>query len=185
MVDPEVDRAQLRPRHGEPLADRGRRVLGDRDHEPRAPHGAQVRGLAVGDLGAREELGEELVLDVEHARHGRRRRHRREHHREREVEGVEPAEASEERPSPHGCERHRRHAAGNRARRAVLRDDLRRQPVHVVGDRRQEDPVVELADAAERAHELARVRFGAPADPRHEREQANADHGGNLPLTDP
>ena len=54
------------------------------------------------------------------------------------------------------------------------------KPVDVGRDRRQEDAVLEPADAPERPDELARVGLASARDPRDEREQADADaHAGD------
>ena len=75
----------------EPLDQRLPGVLGDRDHDPALPDRPAVDAAPVGELGAREELREDLVLHVEHGRRGGRCVHRRQHHAEREVDRVQLA----------------------------------------------------------------------------------------------
>ena len=61
------------------------------------------------------------------------------------------------------------------------RDDGRGEPVAGVGgDRRDERPVLELADAPERLAELARVRLRAADHAGDERQQRDPDHAGEL-----
>ena len=92
------------------------------------------------------------------------------------------ASSSSSRRSGSGCSAASDIAAirpGIVARRAVARDDGRRQPVGGVDcDRRDEDAIAQRADACERAAELARVCLGSAAQSRDERQQADADHAG-------
>ena len=76
VVDAEVDRADALGRQLVALQQRLPRVLGDRDHEAAPLHRPPVDGAPVRELGAREERGIELVLEVVHGRHGRRPRRR-------------------------------------------------------------------------------------------------------------
>ena len=65
-----------------------------------------------------------------------------------------------------------------RARGAVLAHDLLREPVAGArGHRRDVDAVLELPVHRERPRELADVRLSAAELPRHERQEAQSDHG--------
>ena len=64
-VDPEVDHSHPLRRDAEPLHDRLLYVLADREHEPALSDCGPVRDPPVGALRTREELWEDLVLEVE------------------------------------------------------------------------------------------------------------------------
>jgi hypothetical protein len=120
-IDRQMDRAHALRRESEPLDQRLAGVLGDRDHDPAAPDRPAIDNAPICELRPREELRQELVLDVEHGRGGRRAVDRRQHHGEREVNRFE---AIESKLSAHGPwdrrgERHRRDASRHRASRAV------------------------------------------------------------------
>ena len=68
VVDSEVDRPHPLLREPEPLDERPCGVLGDGQDETASSSRPAVDPAPVGALGAREEVGEKLVLDVEDRR---------------------------------------------------------------------------------------------------------------------
>ena len=188
VVDGEVDCTDARGVEVEALDQRLAGVLAQGDDHPAPAHRPAVDTPAVGQLGAREELGEDLVLDVEHARHRRRRVHRRQHHAEREVDRVELSRAQcAAEPAGRGRrKRHRRHPPGHRPRCPVLVDDRSRQlTAGVLRDRRHERVVLEPPDASERLAQLPRVGFRAPDDAGNERQHRDSDHPAKSSSTGP
>ena len=93
VVDPQVDRAHATLGDAQALDDGSGRVLRDRDHERAPAYRGAVCDSPVEALGSREELREELVLEIEHGRDRRRRADGRDHHGEREVHRVEAGQA--------------------------------------------------------------------------------------------
>ena len=186
VVEPQVDRADLLLGDFQALDDRGRGVPRDRDHALALAGGTRVHDPPIGPLGAREELGQELVLHVEDRRRRGRARGARDHDGQREVDGVEAVEPPRDPAAGEPAPRHRSHASRSRAGRPVLAHDLGREAVDVVGDRGQEDAVLVVAHPPERPDELARVRLASARDPGDEREQADPDaHAGDPTVTQP
>jgi len=138
------------------------------------------RGPVVGEAAERaprrgEELGEVVVLQIVEREHAcsARPRHR---HRERVVDDLDLAEHPSKLAREAAGDGHRRdpRRATVRAGQLVYGDS--RKPLggvaHAVGHERR---VVERADRAERAQEVARVGLRSPLLARGEREQGDPD----------
>jgi hypothetical protein len=178
-IDGERDRPHAVGREPVALDQRAAGVLGNGDHDPGAADRPAVDDLPVGTLATAEELRVLLVQKVEDARYRERAVDPRQHHAEREVDRVEPVELelAPQRAWMKRRQRYRPDPVRHAARGAIARDDRRREPVgRVGGDGRHVDAVTELADAVKCAAELAHVRLRAAAQPRDEREKADADH---------
>ena len=183
-VEAEVDHAHALGWNAEPLDDRLLDVLTDRDHEPALTDGGAVGDAAIRTLGAREELREKLVLDVQDRSRRGYAGPARDRERQREVERVEPGriELAPDRAGMDARQRHRIQPSRCRAGGTVRRDGASRHAVDCIrGDRGREHAVLEPADPRQRAHQLARVGLGAAGEPRNQRQQADPDHRARDP----
>jgi hypothetical protein len=168
VVEPEVDHLDLVGVDAHPRDERLLHVAADRDHLAGAAERRAVGDLSVEPFGAREELREEDVLDVQQADDGGRALDARQHHGQREVDRVELVEAHlvAQRAGADRRLRHRAHPSGHRAAGAVALDP---PALDVVHDRRREDAVLELSDPVEGPDELSRIGLRAAHDARDQR----------------
>ena len=139
----------------------GADVVADRDHDPAVANRRAVDAAAVGELAAGEELRKRLVLEIVDRRRRRRPVEPGQHRAEREVDRVElgrPQRAPEP-PRREGGAGEPRGPAEPAPAGGERGDDGRGQAAAGVRRRRgDEDAVLELARARERADELARER---------------------------
>ena len=148
----------------------------DHDHAVGAAHRAVPRNGAERALGAREEVRQVEVLEVEQ-RDDRRFTHGRNAKRERVVHHVGRSEARAQRPWPQRGERHRRESLPDRVRVAVLGCHVERQAAGAFGsDRWQEDAIAQLAVPREPVQKPAHVRLAAAELARYQGQERDPDH---------